>query len=140
VSDGPVPGRSLATRRAIADITRTATLGSYGVAGFAAGPLERVRAFLEGRPPGLRASIVDGRVIIELRLRVGHGLPIAEVARQVDSAVRYAIRRALGSEVERLSIRVGGLEAHPGAQPPTGTPPRATSESSADPDAGTDAP
>ena len=139
MSDGPVPGRSLATRRAIADIARTATLGSYGVAGFAAGPLERIRAFLEGRPPGLRASIVDGRVIIELRLRVGHGLPVAEVARQVDSAVRYAIRRALGSEVERLSIRVGGLETHPGAQPP-GAAERAAVGPSTGPDSGTDTP
>ena len=33
----PTPGRSLVTRRAVADIVRTATLGSYGVTGFAGG-------------------------------------------------------------------------------------------------------
>ena len=32
----PIPGRSLVTRRAVADIVRTAVLGSYGVTGFAA--------------------------------------------------------------------------------------------------------
>ncbi len=46
---------------------------------------------------------------IDLDLLVAHGLPIAEVARQVDSAVRYAIRRALGREVDRLTIHVDGL-------------------------------
>lgn len=117
VPDEPVPGRALVTRRAIVDVTRTATLGSYGVAGLAAGPVERLRAFLEGRPAGIRASIVGGHVNIALRLRVAHGLPVAEVARQVDSAVRYAIRRATGAEVDRLSIRVGGLETRAPAQP-----------------------
>ena len=29
---------------------------------------------------------------VELRLTVAFGLPVAEVARQVDSAVRYALR------------------------------------------------
>ena len=33
-----IRGRALATRRAATDITRTAVLGSYGVAGFEAGP------------------------------------------------------------------------------------------------------
>ena len=46
------------------------------------------------------------------------GLPVAEVARQVDSAVRYGIRRALGREVDDLRIRIGGFEASPGTQPP----------------------
>src|SRR3970040_1147525 len=48
----PIPGRALATRRAVMDIVRAATLGSYGVAGFAGGPIERALAVLEGRPPG----------------------------------------------------------------------------------------
>jgi hypothetical protein len=57
-----------------------------------------------------------------LRLRVAHGLPIAEVARQVDSAIRYGIRRATGREVDRISIRVAGLEREMGGGPPA--PPR----------------
>ena len=36
-------------------------------------------------------------------------MPIAEVARQVDSAVRYSIRRALAREIDRLTIHVDGL-------------------------------
>lgn len=113
-----IPGRALATRRAAADVTRAAALGSYGVAGFEAGPIERLHAMLVGRMPGIRISFAGGRLTIDLKLRVTAGLPVAEVARQVDSAVRYGIRRALGREVDELRIRIGGLESKPGAQPP----------------------
>lgn len=113
-----LPGRALATRRAAADITRAAVLGSYGVAGFEAGLRERLHAALVGRTPGIRITFREGRLSIRLTLRVTVGLPVAEVARQVDSAVRYAIRRALGLEVDELRIRIGGLEASPGTQPP----------------------
>jgi uncharacterized alkaline shock family protein YloU len=102
-----MPGRALVTRRAIADIVRNVTLGSYGVAGFAGAV-----------PAGLRVSLRGGGLAISLRLRVATGLPIAEVARQLDSAIRYAIRQALGREVDRLTIKVDHLEAHPGGTPP----------------------
>ena len=38
----PTPGRSLVTGRALHDLVRTATLGSYGVTGFAGGSIGRV--------------------------------------------------------------------------------------------------
>lgn len=116
--DEPIPGRALATRRAVMDIVRAATLGSYGVAGFAGGPLERLVAFVEGRPPGLRVLVDDGTLAVQLHLRVAYGLPVAEVARQVDSAIRYGIRRALDREVDDLAIRVAGLETPHGTPPP----------------------
>src|SRR5207244_4212176 len=106
------------SRRALIDIVRGATLGSYGVTGFAGNPIDRVIGTLEGRPGGLQVSVEDGAIDVRLRLRVAHGLPIAEVARQVDSAVRYGIRRATGREVDRISIRVAGLEREPGGGPP----------------------
>jgi hypothetical protein len=36
-------------------------------------------------------------------------VPVAEVARQVDSAVRYSLRQYVGAEVASLSIHVDGL-------------------------------
>lgn len=119
VSDEPVHGRVVATRRAVIDIVRSATLGSYGVSGFAGGPVERVLARLQGRQPGLRVSFHEGAISIDLRLRISHRLPIAEVARQVDSAIRYSLLRALGREVGHLTIRVAGLEV-PAPEPSTG--------------------
>lgn len=113
-----IPGRALATRRAAADVTRAAALGSYGVSGFEAGFGERFHALLVGRMPGIRISFAGERLTIHLKLRVAAGLPVAEVARQVDSAVRYGIRRALGREVDELRIRIGGLQSSPGTMPP----------------------
>jgi uncharacterized alkaline shock family protein YloU len=117
----PTPGRSLVTGRAIADIVRTATLGSYGVTGFAGGPLARVVAALGLGQPGLVIRR-DAGLEIELDLTIALGVPVAEVARQVDSAVRYAIRRALDLEVARLVIHIDGLRVQPGATVPAATP------------------
>src|SRR4051794_24184675 len=86
------PGRSLVTKRAVADVVRTATLGSYGVTGFAGhGLLPRVASRLRLRQPGMRIRLAP-RLEIVLWLTVAWGLPVAEVARQVDSAVRYGLR------------------------------------------------
>jgi uncharacterized alkaline shock family protein YloU len=113
----PTPGRSLVTRRAVVDIVRTATIGSYGVTGFACGPVEQLLARLGIKQPGIAVHLGDA-VDVELDLTIAFGVPVAEVARQVDSAVRYAVRRALGREVGRLTIHVGGLRFGPVGEPP----------------------
>ena len=122
----PTPGRSLVTRHALGDVVRTATLGSYGVTGFAADPFTRVLGYLGLAQPGLTVRIGD-RLEVELDLDIALGVPVAEVARQVDSAVRYAIRRALGREIERFVIHVGGLRVQPAGSIPavSGAPPEA---------------
>jgi uncharacterized alkaline shock family protein YloU len=120
------PGRSIVTRRAVIDIVRTATLGSYGVTGFAGGGIlgrlaDRVRTAQRGirveHSPAGTAARDEGPLTIDLELTVAYGVPVAEVARQVDSAVRYAIRRALDVEVARLTIHVDGLRVLPGNLP-----------------------
>ena len=134
----PTPGRSLVTGRALNDIIRTATLGSYGVTGFAGGPLSRLLARLGLRQPGLTIRLDDG-IEIELDLMVAMGVPVAEVARQVDSAIRYAIRRALDREISRLLIHVDGLRVHPGGAVPQVPTERPTAIRSRDlADSGTD--
>ena len=117
VPSDPIPGRSLVTRRAVADIVRTAVLGSYGVTGFAASPPEQLLARLGLATPGLEVRLGDG-VALDLDLTVAYGVPIAEVGRQVDSAVRYALRHALDLEVTRLVIHIDGLRFAPAGAPP----------------------
>jgi uncharacterized alkaline shock family protein YloU len=135
VPTASTPGRSIVSRRAVIDIVRTATLGSYGVTGFSGGIVGRLLERLGFSQPGIRVSFDDGpdgeaaadgpssgdrtALTIDLALTVAYGLPIAEVARQVDSAVRYAIRRALGREVARLTVHVDGLRFQPGDLPAT---------------------
>jgi uncharacterized alkaline shock family protein YloU len=126
VPTNPTPGRSLVTRRAVTDIVRAATLGSYGVTGFAGGPIGRLQELLGLGQPGIVVTFgpqLEGGdkadLGIDLDLTVAYGLPIAEVARQVDSAVRYSIRNALGRDVTRLTIHVDGPRYQPGDLPAT---------------------
>ena len=114
------PGRSAVTRRAITDIVRAAVLSSYGVAGFASPRrIDSLIRWLRLDEPGIRIRM-DGRLGIALHLRVAYGLPVAEVARQVESAVRYSVERALGRPIDDLSIHVDGLDTTPGGAPPAG--------------------
>ena len=117
VPSDPIPGRSLVTRRAVADIVRTAVLGSYGVTGFAGGPIDRLLGRLGLATPGLSVRLGDGNDV-DLDLTVAFGVPIAEVGRQVDSAVRYALHHALEVEVRHLLIHVDGLRFAPAGSPP----------------------
>jgi uncharacterized alkaline shock family protein YloU len=119
VPDRSPPGRSLATRRAIADVVRSAVLTSYGVTRLEGRAFAgRLLARLGLVRPGIRVRL-DRGLEIDLFVRVGYGLPIAEVARQIDSGVRYAVRRAFGVEVRRLTVHVGGLRYQPASVPPT---------------------
>ena len=134
----PKPGRSFVTRQAVTDLVRTATLGSYGVTGFAARPHERLLERIGLAQPGIAVRL--GEVIeLDLDLDIAYGVPIAEVARQVESAVRYAIRHALGRELGRVTIHVGGLRFGPGGAPPTAIRPAAETVGPRDlADSGTD--
>ncbi len=113
----PTPGRSLVTGRALHDIIRTATLGSYGVTGFAGGPLRRLISRFGLAQPGLAVRLDDG-IEIELDITVALGVPVAEVARQVNSAIRYSIRRALERDVARIIIHIDGLHVPTGGNVP----------------------
>jgi uncharacterized alkaline shock family protein YloU len=125
VPSASTPGRSIVTRRAVVDIVRTATLGSYGVTGFSGSTAERFLGRLGLVQPGIHVELGEGlapdqaatKLSIELDLTVAYGVPVAEVARQVDSAIRYALRRALERNVDRLTIHVDGLRFQPGDLP-----------------------
>lgn len=102
-------GQSLVSRRAIGQVVRAAVSGSYGVTGLSdERPVERLIASLGLRPPAVLVRLRGG-IHVELRILVAAGVPVAEVARQVDSAVRYSVRRAIGREIDTLTIHVGGL-------------------------------
>ena len=117
VTADPISGRSLVTRRAVRDLVRSATLSVYGVSGFAGGgPVGRLLDRLGLAHPGLHLE-TDDELSVHLQLTVAYGLPIAEVARQVEASVRYALRNALGREPDRVTIRIGRLRHEHGIAP-----------------------
>jgi uncharacterized alkaline shock family protein YloU len=108
-----VAGRSIITRRAIVDIVRTAVQGSYGVTGFADTSLgRRLLRWIGIERPGIKLSM-DGGLHLDLYITVAFGVPVAEVARQVDSAVRYSLRHYVGAEVTGMAVHVDGLRYQP---------------------------
>jgi uncharacterized alkaline shock family protein YloU len=108
-----VPGRAVVARRALAEIVRDAVLGSYGVTGLAEPTAwARVRARLGLGSRAIRVAL-HPVVATEIWLTVAYGVPVAEVARQVDSAVRYGLERALGRTVGPVEIHVQGLGGRP---------------------------
>src|SRR5512140_704708 len=121
-----VPGRAVVARRALAEIVRDAALGSYGVTGLAEPTLlARCRARLGLGSRAIRVTLHPA-VSTEVWLTVAYGVPVAEVARQVDSAVRYRLERALARGVGPVSIHVQGLSSRRFASPPrVPTPPPA---------------
>jgi uncharacterized alkaline shock family protein YloU len=117
----PIPGRTLVRRRAISDVVRAAVLGSYGVTSLSApSPLGRLRCRLRAGVPGIRIALGD-ELALDVYVTVAYGVPVAEVARQVDSAIRWSIHRALGLEVGRVSIHVGGMTGGPFSTPGVAT-------------------
>ncbi len=110
-------GRSIVTRRAIVDIVSTAVQSSYGVTGFSDPSLgRRILRWVGLDRPGIRLT-TEGGLALDLYLNVAFGVPVAEVARQVDSAVRYSLRRVLGVDVATLAIHIDGLRFQPTAVP-----------------------
>jgi uncharacterized alkaline shock family protein YloU len=108
-------GRSIVTRRAIVDIVRTAVQGSYGVTGFTDPSLSRrLLRWIGLDRPGIWLTTEDG-VRLDVFITVAFGVPVAEVARQVDSAVRYSLAHYVGAEVESLTVHVDGLRYQPTA-------------------------
>jgi len=108
-----VAGKSIVTRRAIFDIVRTSVQGSYGVTGFSDPSFgRRLLRWVGLDRPGIQLTTEDG-LRLDLYVTVAFGVPVAEVARQVDSAVRYSLRRLVGVEVASLTIHVDGLGYQP---------------------------
>lgn len=113
----PATGRSVATRRAIEEIVATAARASYGIAGLGGrGFQERFVRSVTGREPAV--TVLDTVPLsITVHVQVAFGLPVAEVARQLDSAIRHAVRKVIGREVADLTVDVAGLEYRPGNRP-----------------------
>jgi uncharacterized alkaline shock family protein YloU len=123
-----VPGRAVVARRALGEIVRDAALGSYGVTGLAEPTLlARCRARLGLGSRAIRVTL-HPTVSTEVWLTVAYGVPVAEVARQVDSAVRYRLERALAREVGPVSIHVQSLSSRRFASHPAMPTPQPAAE------------
>ena len=97
---------------AIASLASQAVLESYGVVGMArkdlaSGLVEILQP--AGHRRGVDVQLEPDKIVIDLYVVMEYGTRIAEVARNIQSVVKYTIERALGVPVEAVNVHVQDL-------------------------------
>ena len=105
-------GRIEVSPTAIASLASQAVLECYGVVGMAtkdlaSGIVEILQPASHRR--GVEINIEAGCIVIDLYVVVEYGTPIATVARNIQSVVKYTVERALGEPVEAVNVHVQDL-------------------------------
>jgi uncharacterized alkaline shock family protein YloU len=105
-------GRIEVSPTAIASLASQAVLECYGVVGMAtkdlaSGIVEILQPASHRR--GVEISIEAGCIVIDLYVVIEYGTPIATVARNIQSVVKYTLERALGEPVDAVNVHVQDL-------------------------------
>ena len=105
-------GKIEVTATAIASLASQAVLECYGVVGMAvkdlASGIVQILAPASHRR-GVDVQILDSEIIIDLYVVIEYGTRIAVVARNMQSAVKYTVERALGVPVSAVIVHVQDL-------------------------------
>lgn len=105
-------GRVEVSPTAISSLASQAVLESYGVVGMAtkdlaSGIVEILQPASHRR--GVDVHIDDEQITIDLYVVIEYGTRIATVARNIQSAVKYSVERALGMPVLEVNVHVQDL-------------------------------
>jgi uncharacterized alkaline shock family protein YloU len=63
----------------------------------------------ERRNQGVRVSILDGQLIIDIYVALEYGLRITAIAHSIMSNIKYSIEKVLGVPVTQVNVNVQGL-------------------------------
>ncbi len=97
---------------AIASLASQAVLECYGVVGMAtkdlaSGIVEILQPASHRR--GVEIDVDEDRIAIDLYVVIEYGTPIAVVARNIQSVVKYSVERALSVPVAAVNVHVQDL-------------------------------
>lgn len=87
-------------------IARLTALGARGVAALAPVPGGVNRLFRRGVGEGVRISVEDNRVSVDLHLILEQDTNVRDVSRKVQAEVARAIEDMVGMQVERIDIHI----------------------------------
>lgn len=96
------------------ELVAIAAQSGYGVAGMATGgPADSLKSLIKADFPekGVRVSEEEGRLIIELHIKVTYGLNIAAAVKSITHKVKYIVEEATGLEVKRINVCVDDVVA-----------------------------
>lgn len=85
---------------------------SYGVVGLANPHLRDGLAELlqrESHYKGVRLNKTDDQLVIDVYIIAEYGTRISEVARNIASAVKFAVEKAVGLTVSQVNVNIQGL-------------------------------
>jgi uncharacterized alkaline shock family protein YloU len=97
---------------AIHSITVQATCGCYGVLGMALPRLRNGKAVLlppEQSNQGVRITILDDQLTIDVYVALEYGLRISEIAHNIMNRVKFSLEKMLGTPVTAVNVNVQGL-------------------------------
>lgn len=105
-------GRIEVSPTAIGSLASQAVLECYGVVGmaskdFARGIVEILQPASHRR--GVDVQLDDDELVIDLYVVMEYGTRIAVVARNIQSAVKYAVEKALSTPVATVNVHVQDL-------------------------------
>jgi uncharacterized alkaline shock family protein YloU len=113
------PRRSLSPRgkievlpNAIHSITVQAICSCYGVLGIASPHLRNGEAVLlpsEHSNQGVRITILDDQLTIDVYVALEYGLRISEIAHNIMNRVKFSLEKMLGTPVTQVNVNVQGL-------------------------------
>ncbi|MCS6801814.1 MAG: Asp23/Gls24 family envelope stress response protein [Chloroflexota bacterium] len=101
---------------AIAVIAGRAAIECYGVVGMASRrPIDGIVRLLNrsNLSRGVDVRIVDDVIDIDLYVIVEYGTKISEVAHNLQSAVKFAVERAVGMPVRSVNVNIQDLHIPP---------------------------
>jgi uncharacterized alkaline shock family protein YloU len=97
---------------AIHSITVQATCSCYGVLGMALPRLRNGQAVLlppEQSNQGVRVTLVDDQLTIDVYVVLEYGLRISEIAHNIMNRVKFSLEKMLGTPVVQVNVNVQGL-------------------------------
>jgi uncharacterized alkaline shock family protein YloU len=97
---------------AIHSIAVQAAYECYGVLGIAAPRLHNGQAILlspEHSHQGVRITMVNKQLVIEIYVVLEYGLRISEIAHNIMSGVKFSLEKMLGIPVAQVNVNVQGL-------------------------------
>jgi uncharacterized alkaline shock family protein YloU len=104
---------------AIHSIAVQATCNCYGVLGMALPRLRKGQAVLlppEQSNQGVRITIFDDQIVLDIYVALEYGLRISEIAHNIMNRVKFSLEKILGVPVAQVNINVQGLIHGPTSQ------------------------
>ena len=105
-------GKVSMTGNYFAELVSAAAQSGYGVAGMATrGPSDSLKDLILKDHPnkGVLVQEEDGKLLIELHIKVTYGLNIAAAVKSISHKVKYVVEEATGLKVKHIRVSVDDI-------------------------------